>query len=41
MLVLVVSLEGDTLIYGVVASDATRKTAEEIEAHLDTLMPAL
>jgi hypothetical protein len=34
-------LEGDTLIAGVVASDATRKTAEEIEAHLDTLMPAL
>ena len=34
-------LEGDTLINGVVASDATRKTAEEIEAHLDTLMPAL
>jgi hypothetical protein len=24
-----------------VASDATRKTAEEIEAHLETLMPAL
>jgi hypothetical protein len=35
------SLKGDTLINGVVASDATRKTAEEIEAHLDTLMPAL
>jgi Zn-dependent metalloprotease len=34
-------LEGDTLIAGVVASDATRKTAEEIEAHLETLMPAL
>ena len=34
-------LEGDTLINGVVASDATRKTAEEIEAHLETLMPAL
>jgi len=24
-----------------VADDATRTTAEEIEAHLDTLMPAL
>ena len=34
-------LEGDTLINGVVAEDATRKTAEEIEAHLETLMPAL
>ena len=34
-------LQGDTLINGVVASDATRKTAEEIEAHLETLMPAL
>ncbi len=34
-------LEGDTLINGVVAGDATRKTAEEIEAHLETLMPAL
>jgi hypothetical protein len=34
-------LEGDTLINGVVASDATRTTAEEIEAHLETLMPAL
>jgi len=33
-------LEGDTLIAGVVASDATRKTAVEIEAHLKTLMPA-
>ena len=29
------------LINGVVAGDATRKTAEEIEAHLETLMPAL
>jgi hypothetical protein len=34
-------LQGDTLINGVVATDATRKTAEEIEAHLETLMPAL
>ena len=34
-------LEGDTLINGVVASDATRKTAEEIEAYLASLMPAL
>jgi len=29
------------LIAGVVASDATRKTAVDIEAHLETLMPAL
>ena len=34
-------LQGDTLINGVVAVDATRKTAEEIEAHLETLMPSL
>ena len=34
-------LEGDTLISGVVAQDATRDTAEEIETHLETLMPAL
>jgi hypothetical protein len=34
-------LQGDTLINGVVAGDATRKTAGEIEAHLETLMPAL
>ena len=34
-------LQGDTLINGVVAEDATRKTAEEIEAHLETLMPSL
>jgi len=34
-------LEGETLITGVVASDATRTTAVEIEAHLKTLMPAL
>ena len=34
-------LQGDTLIDGVVAGNATRKTAEEIEAHLETLMPAL
>ena len=33
-------LQGDTLINGVVAGDATRTTAEEIEAHLETLMPA-
>ena len=32
-------LQGDTLINGVVAGDATRKTAEEIEAYLETLMP--
>jgi hypothetical protein len=34
-------LEGDILIAGVVASDATRTTAVDIEAHLKTLMPAL
>ena len=34
-------LQGDTLINGVVAGDATRTTSEEIEAHLETLMPAL
>ena len=34
-------LQGDTLINGVLQSDATRTTAEEIEAHLETLMPAL
>ena len=33
-------LEGDTLINGVVAGDATRASAEEIEAHLETLMPS-
>ena len=30
-------LEGETLISGVVASDATRTSAEEIEAHLEVL----
>ena len=34
-------LEGDTLIAGVVAADATRTTAADIEVHLKTLMPAL
>ena len=34
-------LEGDALIAGVVASDATRTTAVDIEAQLKTLMPAL
>jgi len=34
-------LEGDTLIAGVVAPDATRTTAVDIEAHLKTLMPTL
>lgn len=37
----VFGLRGDVLIGGVVASDATRTTAEEIEAYLATLMPAL
>ena len=34
-------LQGDTLINGVVADDATRTSAEEIEAHLEILMPVL
>ena len=34
-------LGGDTLINGAVAADATRDTAEEIEAHLEALMPSL
>ena len=34
-------LTGDSLISGVVAEDATRTTAEEIEAYLETLMPAI
>ena len=34
-------LEGDTLINGVIAADATRTSAEEIESHLKNLMPAL
>jgi hypothetical protein len=34
-------LQGETLIAGVVASKATRKTATEIEAHLETLMSVL
>ena len=34
-------LGGDTLINGAVAVDATRDTAEEIEAHLEALMPSL
>jgi hypothetical protein len=34
-------LEGDTLINGVMAGDATRTSAEEIEAHLETLVPVL
>ena len=34
-------LTGDSLIGGVVAEDATRTTAEEIEAYLATLMPSL
>ena len=34
-------LEGDTLIAGVVAADATRETAVDIGAHLQTLTPAL
>ena len=31
-------LQGDTLINGVVAGDAVRTTAEELEAHLETLI---
>jgi hypothetical protein len=33
--------EGDALIKGAVAGDATRTTAAEIEAHLETLMPSI
>jgi hypothetical protein len=33
-------LQGEVLIDGVVAPNATRKTSEAIEAHLETLMPA-
>ena len=32
-------LEGDTLIKGVIARDATRTTSDEIEGQLRTLMP--
>ena len=34
-------LEGDPLINGVVAEDATRTSAEQIESYLDELMPQL
>ena len=34
-------LEGDTLINGVIAQDATRASSADIEAHLRTLMPSL
>lgn len=34
-------LEGDTLSNGVIAGNATRKTVEETDAHLETLMSAL
>ena len=34
-------LEGDILVKGVVAPDATRSTPEEIEAHLDSLTQTL
>ena len=37
----VFGLRGDVLIGSVVASDATRSSAEEIEAYLATLMPSL
>ena len=37
----VFGLRGSVLTAGVVAGDATRASAEEIEAHLGTLMPAL
>ena len=32
---------GDALISGVIASDATRTTSAEIEAHIQSLTPAL
>ena len=34
-------LTGNSLIAGVVAEDATRTTAEEIEAYLASLMPSI
>jgi hypothetical protein len=34
-------LTGDALISGVIASDATRTTSAEIEAHIQPLTPAL
>jgi hypothetical protein len=34
-------LTGDALISGVIASDATRTTSAEIEAHIQSLTPAL
>ena len=34
-------LRGDALITGVIASDATRTTSAEIEAHIQSLTPAL
>ena len=34
-------LEGDALVKGVIGSDATRVTAEEIETYLETLTPEL
>ena len=41
MLRYLAGLEGGSLIGQVVATDATRTTAIDIEAHLKTLMPAL
>ena len=41
MLRYLAGLEGGSLISKVVATDATRTTAIDIEAHLKTLMPAL
>lgn len=34
-------LTGDALITGVIASDATRTTPAEIEAHVQSLTPAM
>ena len=34
-------LRGDALISGVIASDATRITSAKIEAHIQSLTPAL
>ena len=34
-------LTGDVLVEGVVASDATRIEASDIESYLESLMPAL
>ena len=41
MLRYVFGLRGDVLIVGVIAQDATRASAEDIEAYLGALIPTL